>query len=646
MTVDSNSAKGADQSPPATEDTPLLNASPTTQVNEYEESLVFSLIFVLPSAVLFVISFIACVIPSSWAAYSFVTRYWHYPGSLPLTCWLLLYPIVWSLPPTINVLAWHGIFRSPLTLPEAHPKIPSTRVGRQLLAWSVPRALLYLNIIFLISIALTILFTSELRRFDWLAALAAIWGAFVLTWVSSQINFYARRRIKRLLEISEMSDEEDEDEDEQESTGDVQDETAGSTAQKRSRTNSSASSGRIEALSAASQPAAKPKMIARIPSNHSRLLPARIPLYRLTTESTLYLTSFIATLLLLNVIFRARESLLYPPPGERFTTKDGTSLHVECQGTNSFGEKNITVPTILFEPGASVLASHHVAFLTELEQAGQVGRYCWYDRAGYGWSSSGVLPATAEAEADQAYEVIVQKMHEESLIIVGHSFGGMIARMFAAKYPQHVVGLVLLDASHEDELYWTEVHGKEGQSLSWAIRKWQWSCVVYDFVWLILEPLGVDRWIPIWSIGDEGWKAYGEKTRAGLLNGRALQAISSEVRNLVTLSADQVRSTRPAPFIDYTDSASTPTVAEIFPPDLPVSVVTSGELGCQLKECQDDEEDSKKAWTELQRDLAFNLSLVHEWTIAPSSSHIIWRDEEGASTVKEAIVKMFRSSFV
>jgi hypothetical protein len=125
-----------------------------------------------------------------------------------------------------------------------------------------------------------------------------------------------------------------------------------------------------------------------------------------------------------------------------------------------------------------------------------------------------------------------------------------------------------------------------------------------------------------------------------------LQAISSEVRNLVTLSADQVRSTRPAPFIDYTNSASTPTVAEIFPPDLPVSVVTSGELGCQLKECQDDEEDSKKAWTELQRDLAFNLSLVHEWTIAPSSSHIIWRDEEGASTVKEAIVKMFRSSFV
>lgn len=524
MTVDSNSAKSADPNPPASEDTPLLPASPTTQVCEYEESLVFSLIFVLPSAILFVISFIACVIPSTWSAYTFITKYWHYPGSLPLTCWLLLYPIIWSIPPTINVLAWHGIFRNPLTLPEAQPKIPSTRVGRQLLAWSIPRALLYLNIIFLVSIALTILFTSELRRFDWLAALAAIWGAFVLTWVSSQINFYARRRVKRLIEISELSDDEDENEEQQEMDGDMQAEAAGSTALKRSRTNSTASSGKSEALSAASQPAPKPKMIARIPSNHSRLLPARFPLYRLTTESTLYLASFIAFLLLLNTILRARESILYPPPGERFTTKDGTVLHVECQGSTSFGEKNVTVPTILFEPGASVLASHHVAFLAELEKAGQIGRYCWYDRAGYGWSSSGVLPATAETEADQAYQIIVQEMKEESLIIVGHSFGGMIARMFASKYPQHIVGLVLLDASHEDELYWTEVHGKPGSSLDWAVRKWQWSCVLYDFVWLILEPIGVDRWIPIWSIGDEGWKSYGERTRSGLLNGRALQA--------------------------------------------------------------------------------------------------------------------------
>lgn len=77
-----------------------------------------------------------------------------------------------------------------------------------------------------------------------------------------------------------------------------------------------------------------------------------------------------------------------------------------------------------------------------------------------------------------------------------------------------------------------------------------------------------------------------------------------------------------------------------------MSVVTSGELGCQHKECQDDEEDSKKAWTELQRDLAYNLSLVHDWTIAPSSTHILWRDEAGASAVKEAVVKMFRSSNV
>lgn len=513
-------ANAIDSSSLATENTPLLQSTPIQMVNDYEESLIFSLIFVLPSAIVFAITLIACVIPSSWSVYQFFVSYWHHPGSLPLTCWLLIYPIVWSLPPTINVLAWHGIFKNPLTLPEVQPKIPSTRVGRQLLAWSIPRALLYLNIIFLISVALSILLTPELRSLDWTAALAAIWGAFVLTWVSSQINFYARRRVKRLMDLSETMQSDDEQEAESQSSNNSNNLTA---PLQRSRTNSTGSTGKSGILNAASQPSDKPKTIARIPSNHSRLLPTHIPLYRLTTESTLYLISFVAVLILANTFIRARETIIYPPLGQRVNIQDGTLLHVKCEGSNYYGEHNITVPTIVFEPGASVLASHHSQFLAELEQEGKIGRYCWYDRAGYGWSSTGVLPATAETAADQAYELLVQNMKEENMILVGHSYGGMIVRVFAAKYPEHVSGVVLLDASHEDELYYTDVRIGNSANLAWAIRKWQWSCTLYDFVWLVLEPLGIDRWIPIWSIGDEGWAEYDQRTKSGLLNGRALQ---------------------------------------------------------------------------------------------------------------------------
>ena len=40
-------------------------------------------------------------------------------------------------------------------------------------------------------------------------------------------------------------------------------------------------------------------------------------------------------------------------------------------------------------------------------------------------------------------------------VLAGHSFGGLIVRLYAATYPDEVVGLVLIDAAHED--YYDEV---------------------------------------------------------------------------------------------------------------------------------------------------------------------------------------------
>jgi pimeloyl-ACP methyl ester carboxylesterase len=36
-------------------------------------------------------------------------------------------------------------------------------------------------------------------------------------------------------------------------------------------------------------------------------------------------------------------------------------------------------------------------------------------------------------------------------VMVGHSFGGLVIRLYAATYPDDVVGLVLVDASHEEQ---------------------------------------------------------------------------------------------------------------------------------------------------------------------------------------------------
>ena len=34
--------------------------------------------------------------------------------------------------------------------------------------------------------------------------------------------------------------------------------------------------------------------------------------------------------------------------------------------------------------------------------------------------------------------------------LVGHSFGGMVARLYATTYPRRIAGLVLIDAQNED----------------------------------------------------------------------------------------------------------------------------------------------------------------------------------------------------
>jgi len=36
-------------------------------------------------------------------------------------------------------------------------------------------------------------------------------------------------------------------------------------------------------------------------------------------------------------------------------------------------------------------------------------------------------------------------------VLVGHSFGGLLVRLYAARYPQEVAGLVLVDSAHEQQ---------------------------------------------------------------------------------------------------------------------------------------------------------------------------------------------------
>nr|WP_235442527.1 MULTISPECIES: alpha/beta hydrolase [Bacillales] len=73
-----------------------------------------------------------------------------------------------------------------------------------------------------------------------------------------------------------------------------------------------------------------------------------------------------------------------------------------------------------------------------------------YDRAGIGRSpAAAVVPRTCRDLVEELYDLLQEIEVETPCILVGHSFGGLVARLFTSLYPQLVSGLVLVDAAPE-----------------------------------------------------------------------------------------------------------------------------------------------------------------------------------------------------
>jgi pimeloyl-ACP methyl ester carboxylesterase len=74
-------------------------------------------------------------------------------------------------------------------------------------------------------------------------------------------------------------------------------------------------------------------------------------------------------------------------------------------------------------------------------------RVCVYDRAGQGWSESAAGPQDGVQLAADLHTLLERAAVPGPYVLAGHSVGGTYALTFAARYPQQVAGMVLLDSS-------------------------------------------------------------------------------------------------------------------------------------------------------------------------------------------------------
>lgn len=135
------------------------------------------------------------------------------------------------------------------------------------------------------------------------------------------------------------------------------------------------------------------------------------------------------------------------PPG-RLIDVGGFKLHLHCAGAGT--------PAVVFD---AALGGSSVSWTLVQPEVARVTRACVYDRAGFGWSEIGPLPRTAGRVADELRVLLDRGEVPPPFVLVGHSFGGLVMRVFAHRYREDVSALVLVDPAHPED--WVEPAPKE-----------------------------------------------------------------------------------------------------------------------------------------------------------------------------------------
>lgn len=125
-----------------------------------------------------------------------------------------------------------------------------------------------------------------------------------------------------------------------------------------------------------------------------------------------------------------------PAPG-RLIDVGGWKMHIYCTGTSQARS-----PTVVLEAGAGDFS---VEWSLVQPGVSRFTRVCSYDRSDDGWSDWGPHPRTLHQDVYELHTLLEKAGERGPFVLVGHSYGGWIVRLYASTYREQVAGLVFIE---------------------------------------------------------------------------------------------------------------------------------------------------------------------------------------------------------
>jgi pimeloyl-ACP methyl ester carboxylesterase len=143
-------------------------------------------------------------------------------------------------------------------------------------------------------------------------------------------------------------------------------------------------------------------------------------------------------LVVLGVVYQAVAVELdkrnYAPRGQLYTV-NGHQMHIVCMGEGS--------PTVILQAGG---VAESLWWYRVQNQLAEHTRVCAFDRPGQGWSEPVSGPREALTIDGELHALLEQAGIPAPYVMAGHSYGAILTRIYAAQYPQEVIGIVLVDS--------------------------------------------------------------------------------------------------------------------------------------------------------------------------------------------------------